>query len=79
MNPGDPEIPDDVVAAKALIRDTASWVPNTQFDVGPWDYLERVPAELRQRVVVPVLRELVNDPDPAVRKLAAEWLPRLAS
>jgi hypothetical protein len=74
----DPELPADPVAAAKLLRGLASQAPDTaRGDVTPWDFLDRLPANVKEQKVRPLLHGLVTDATPIVRALAIVTLTNL--
>jgi hypothetical protein len=73
----DPELPPDRRAVATLLRELASQAPANPADLGPWDFLERVAPDVKERLVRPALHDLLADRDALVRKRAVESLTNL--
>jgi hypothetical protein len=71
MLPTDPEVPENPKKLAELLRSIAARPPfNPHVDNGPWDFLSRVDAAIRETRVRPVLLELLTDADAVVRDRA---------
>jgi hypothetical protein len=74
MPPDDPTIPETVAGLAAMLRERARQVP-PPWDLGPWDFLLRAPADVLLGPIRSTVGALTVDPDPEVRALAlATWI-----
>jgi hypothetical protein len=69
----DPTVPSDPIEIAALLRARAAGPPPPG-DLGPWDFLLRLPDELLAARVWPVVDDLLLDGDPRVRLYALEFV-----
>ena len=70
----DPELPGDVRGMVALLRGQQLPGPG---DIGPWDFLDRLAADAKERLARPALHELLTDRDPRIQALAIGALTNL--